>query len=447
MIIFTNQPALSVEMIGIPAIRQFLFAIPANQNLKDYERHINTVIPTFIEKIKRTVTDKDRDGGFITIADEFDWSRAGFMEKLLSQAKSAFRDSSKNSMAKMAKDIPSFKEQIESKLTEEWFAQKAAVFTRVLKCRGVVPKNASKAKGLEEGCNWNRELASVLSHGFNTWANTHRATKKIMSQALRKGLDQLHQKVVALMNASTANLVTVEKSKRKWEPLREKVQIKLMKLMDEVEKLEKLMCESATIEFDQERNLISYITNDMYTDVFASEPEQKRPIPGKKKQYKRYVTPKIKFQKKTHGGAVLEPRPPFVDRLLKHFHTEFDEAMRKLLEENFAEIDELLECFSTNIRAEAPINYRVTPAGEAIRAELGELILKLEERAAELRSMLPQRVEPEHELSLVPFDGSGEEDGEEEGLSLIIDRLAKKKRAEAPSAAKPKTRRIKIEPA
>lgn len=39
-ITFKDQPSLPVEMTGIPAIRNFLYTLPADQNLTDYEDHL-----------------------------------------------------------------------------------------------------------------------------------------------------------------------------------------------------------------------------------------------------------------------------------------------------------------------------------------------------------------------------------------------------------------------
>ncbi|CAN9170629.1 unnamed protein product [Alternaria alternata] len=60
--------------------------------------------------------------------------------------------------------------------------------------------------------------------------------------------------------AQHAQVVTTEKARKRWDPLRNKLQAKLMVMMEEVSKLEELMFESATMEFGQKRNLISYMT-------------------------------------------------------------------------------------------------------------------------------------------------------------------------------------------
>jgi hypothetical protein len=445
---FANQPSLSPDMTGIPAIRDFLFSLPAQQSLKDYERHINSTIPAFIEKIKRTVAERERDGGFRTIADDFDAHRRAFITRLLSQAKSAFQKCSDDSMEKIEKDIPNFKEQLEEKMTEEWFILKAAAFTRIVKCRGVVPKGASRAKGLENGRHWNKELAELLAPGFNKWYNTHTGYMATMKPALSTSLHHLHLKITKMINDSNANMVTIEKAKKRWAPLYNRLQAKLMVLMDEVSKLEKLMYEGATMEFGQERNLISYMTDDLYTKVFEAVPEEKPPLParsGKKKPAKRYVMPKIKFQKKVMEDLFLNPESHLIDQVLKRFQSEFDDAMRTLLEKHLDGIDKLLETLSANLRAEAPIDYRITKDGEAIRAELARHIPKLEEKAMELRSKLPQTAKPEDEMAPIPWTSSDALDGDDEdNLAIFYDKVAKTKRKDK-GPTNPRPKRIKTE--
>jgi hypothetical protein len=90
-ITYLNQPALPVDITGIPAIREFLLSLPAQQNIEDYYRHMNVTMPAFIEKIKRTVSETDRDGGFRNIAEETDRVRKASMAELLNQIKSSFQ--------------------------------------------------------------------------------------------------------------------------------------------------------------------------------------------------------------------------------------------------------------------------------------------------------------------------------------------------------------------
>jgi hypothetical protein len=326
---YNNQPDLPVEMTGVPDIREFLLSLPAQQNLQDYQRHVNITIPAFFEKIKRTVSEDDRDGGFKTIADEFDRIRQGFMSRLLTQAKSAFQTASKNSISKATKDIGTFREQVEELLSGDWLLLKSAAFTRILKHRGNVAKGVSRARGLENGSNWNKDLANTMAPGFHRWSKSYTDHMKPMAPALRIALDQLHDKITKTISDCAANLVTVEKAQKKWRPMRLKLQSKLAGLTDEIAKHQRRTLEWATMEFDCENNLISHVTDEIFDKVFHSAPALKPPNPKHKKPMKQYVEPKLKFQKKKLEELFLLPDNHFVDRVFSLFQTQFDKAIQK----------------------------------------------------------------------------------------------------------------------
>jgi hypothetical protein len=286
-------------MTGIPAIRKYLRDLPAEQNLKDYERHINTAIPAFIDKIKRTVGETKRDGGFRVIAEEFDRVRQVFMTRLLTQAKRSFQTISGLSMARMINDIPTFKERIEEFMTEDWFALKSGAWKRILKMRGTIPKGVSKAKGLEECSNWNKDLSAILAPGFHRWSKAYTEQMKAMPDSLRMALDQLHTKTTLMMSNCATNMVTVERAQKKWAPMRLKLKVKLPGLTDETTKLQQRILEWATMAFDCENNVVSNIAdevfNEVFDEVFNSAPALKPPNPKHKRPMKQYVTPKLKI--------------------------------------------------------------------------------------------------------------------------------------------------------
>src|SRR5690242_3541150 len=158
-IIFTNQPALSPEATGIPALRRLLYHLPAQNNLNDLTTHVNVVIPTFIEKMKRASTQSDRDSGFRTLADEFDEKiRKLQLNDLLKQAKWSFACITFQSLGKVKDDVGAYKAQTKKIIKQDWFFFKGQTWNRVLKARGTIPKGASRAQGLQEGCSWNRDL-------------------------------------------------------------------------------------------------------------------------------------------------------------------------------------------------------------------------------------------------------------------------------------------------
>jgi hypothetical protein len=101
---FSDQPTLSPEKTGIPAIRQLLYSLPAQKNLDDARKHIYSTLPAFIEKVNRVVVDSDRDVGFKNLADEFDRFRQKDIALLLPECKKAFHDITQNCLEKVCKN-------------------------------------------------------------------------------------------------------------------------------------------------------------------------------------------------------------------------------------------------------------------------------------------------------------------------------------------------------
>ncbi|CBX97359.1 hypothetical protein LEMA_P104900.1 [Plenodomus lingam JN3] len=449
---FENQPALTPEMTGIPAIRELLRTLPAGQNLQDYVRHIKGTIPEFIEKVKRTVAIDERDGGFKDIAEEFNSIRASFMSRLLSQARLSFQEASTISMTKIGKDIPTFKEQIEEKIMQNWIPLKWSAWNRTLKCQGVVMEGASKAQGLQNGCNWPRELAAILTPGFNKWSNLHnRHIKETFSSIFAVALASLHTKVITMMEKSSANVVTIERSKLKWKPLQTQLRAKLKIMSQDAQKLVQLKHEAATMEYSQERALITCLTDDMFSKIFEAIPDEKNPASSKseKKKRKTYVMSKSKWQKKLMEELFLSPDAHFVDLVFRYFKKQFDNDMNKLLEEHFGRIDNHLYKFRAALAGEAPIDYKLTETGVEMRVELAKQLPALEAKAAELQSLLPEGVEMEEDADefipvKVEADDNDESD-ESKDMVYAEDALGSKKRADSLQVTMPKSKRIKSE--
>ncbi|KAF2996034.1 hypothetical protein E8E13_002622 [Curvularia kusanoi] len=166
---FKDQPSIPVEMTGIPAVRYFLYTLPADQNLQDHENHIHNLLPAFVDRIERTVSETNRNGGFICIAEDFQKVREPFMTNQLASAKSLFQSASDASIAKIMPELNNDKCSIRDHINKHWLTLRAAAFNRVVKNRGTVPKGLSRAKGLEGGADWNRDLATILSPTFDNW--------------------------------------------------------------------------------------------------------------------------------------------------------------------------------------------------------------------------------------------------------------------------------------
>jgi hypothetical protein len=432
-------------MTGLPALRRSLYALPAEQNLKDYERHIDITIPAWLEKLKRTVSSTERDGGFRTLADEFDVVRTAFMTQMLKQAISAFKGCSQDGLDKMKVDIITFKEQVSELIDLDWTKNyNGKAWETILKRRGTILPGMSQARALRSGLDWNHDLARILRPGFYKWSETHTRCMEIMEQALLRGIDQLYHKVNMMMDGSTVHIVIVDKTKRKWAPLRYTLQVKMKTLMKNARKLEKETLTWATQEYERNNNLIAAVTDNIFAEVLLSEPERKEPTTNKQgKVVARYVTPKIQYQKKQMERLMLDPTNHLVDQINRHFRTHFDDRMRKLLEHHFAQLDEVLQQFSEDLGGEAPITYHVTKVGHAIRADVREQIHNLEAMVKSLHDKLPISVKQEDKPNFETVDSYGGAE-ERRNLADIYEQISRKKKAERP-LPKGRNKRIKQE--
>lgn len=98
---------------------------------------------------------------------------------------------------------------------------------------------------------------------------------------------------------------------------------------------------------------------------------------------------------------IIKPDDHFVDRTIQYFESEYINNMNRILDNHFGDITTLMDQFSTSLREQAPIDYPMTPTGEAIRVDLGKIIPELKDKAPYLRSLLPNPMRPEEE-ALVP---------------------------------------------
>lgn len=391
-LIYRDQPALSPLLTGVPRLRQFLYNLPAQRNLDDYARHINFAVPAFLDKMKRIVTQSDRDVGFRTIADDIDRHHHQQLKELSQNIRVCFATVSKSSVAKFRADSKAFKQRIDGLVKKNWCELKGPTFNKILKNRGTIAKGTSCAKGLESGCNWNEDLAAIISPGFSKWYALHREKMHGLRGALEAASDQIYYTSVSLIENCAANLITVEKAKRRWKQYQHKMLIKFRTLMKNIEKEEKRLLLWANIEDKRENNLIALLTDEIYDEVYNSAPELKETPPGKPK---RYVRPKVKYQKEKMEDLLLKPNDHFVDRAMKSFQQKADATMVAMIEKTFGDISEMLSQYTTGLRDHAPIDYVISPDGESIRMDLQKVLPALEEHYAQLKSLLPIPIKQE----------------------------------------------------
>ncbi|KAG9189641.1 hypothetical protein G6011_06509 [Alternaria panax] len=438
-ITFDRQPALSPEDTGVPAIRRFLFNLPASQNLRDYTYHISTTVPAFVEKLKRVVTQSDRDAGFKTIADEIDDLSGRWLGDLAKMLHWTCATYSKVSVEKLEKDNNAYKEALRKRVQKRWLELKPAAFNRIVKSRGNVPKGTSKAKGLEDTVNWNVELAAILKSGFQKWYAVHSEQLRKLRDALPLNMDVLFHKTVALMNNSAANLITVEKAKAKFAPMQHGMKSKVLAMMDEMIIEEKRLLHRATLEDERENNMISAITDEIYDDVLAATPELKCTVKGKK----RYVMGVLRFKKQRLEEHFLTAESHFVDRVIAIFKKQLDEKMTGLIDKYFERLNAMFDEFSKYLRDHAPVDYLINPLGEHVRVQLEKHIVFIEGRAESLQEHLLKAGEDEGDStdSVEHFDDSGDEVHD---LKYFLEKVSKQKR-KATETSKRMVKRIKHE--
>jgi hypothetical protein len=438
-ITFDRQPALSAENTGVPEIRRFLYNLPASQNLRDYKSHINTIVPAFVEKLKRVVTQSDRDAGFQTIADEFDDLRGRFLGDLAKTLHWHCANYSMRSVARLEKDSNAYKEALGKRLQKKWLELRAAAFNRIVKSRGHVPQGTSKAKGLENTVNWNMELANLLKPGFQKWYAVHSEDMKRLRSALPLRMDMLVHQTIALMNGSAANLITVEKAKLKFAPMRQRMKSKVLAMLDEMIAEEKRLLLRATLEDERENNMISSITDEIYDDVFAATPEIKSIVKGKK----RYVMGVMKFKKQRLEAHFLTAENHFVDKAISVFQKQLDEKMAGLIDKHFERLNAMFDEFSKLLREHAPVDYSINPLGEQVREQLEKHIMYIESRGETLRDLLPKSPGDENESTANAeyLDDSGDQVPD---LDYFINKVSKSKR-KATDASTSMVKKIKHE--
>lgn len=425
-ILFRDQPALSQELTGIPAIRRYLFALPTRRNLSDVASHIETFIPTFLEKLKRIATPSERDAGFLTIADEFDALRTAEMGSILSQTKACFQRFSKDSFHKMRLDTKAFRSQVDNKIEKQIFTFKSPTLNKILKSKGFVAIGASKAKGLEQGCHWNQEFSEILAPGFIKWGTHWELLTRPMKDALCQSMEYNYNSLMMQIERSQqANLMVIERTKKNFMKYRLKLSLVMNDLMKEVEATIKRKLSWALMETGFENNLVASIADKHYETIFKATPALKNGSPTTGKG-KRYVEPKLKHQKKVMGNLFMDPKHHFVDKVHKQFYDEIVATVDSVLDKHFGKADHMLSDFSTTLRDLAPINYETTLAGDDIRADLDLRLPEFERISELLRNLLPEPLEKEKdEAAILAQSLAGGTSG---SLDVLYEEASKRKR-------------------
>ncbi|KAF2448958.1 hypothetical protein P171DRAFT_452610 [Karstenula rhodostoma CBS 690.94] len=398
---FLEQPPLPPSLTGIPALRQYLFDVLAPTKYHEIASHVHMWIPNFIEKVKRVVNQSDRNEDFKTLAKGFDQLVDKVFRKI-------FYDTS----TKCRNNADIYKQQVDEMIEVGFARLRGPTWNKVLKLRGTLPPRASKAKGLEGGCSYNKDLSGILAH--------------------------VHFSVMSMLDTSSANVMVVEQAKRKWGIVRKKLHLKMEDLMNELYRIQQQAVLRATMEDGRQNCLVAAITDTMFNDVFASEPASKPGCGDKKK----FVEPKVKYQKRLMTNLLLDPDNHIVDHVFKQFHEEYTKATNNLLQLYFQQLRDLLGVYSNTLRAQAPIDYRVENAGKEVRAELEKDLVTIIQESETLKELVPE-VETQSEVTdnMFSMADMGESDG---NLAAIFSRLSKKRKKDTDNASQVNVKKEKM---
>lgn len=426
---YDRQPDLCPEDTGVPAVRRFLFNLPATQNLRSYARIINVTVPAFVDKLKRVVSQSDRDADFQTIASECNAMHELRLRELSKQIIGAFLSTSKAASMRAKKDVPGYKTRIDDHVRKHWVALPAAAFNRLLKSRGIVPKGTSKAKGLEKSVNWNADLARFLTPLFTKWHAAHMIQLRNLRSALPLWMNRFYFATVTQMNNTAANLVTVEKAKKKWSFSRYRLQTKVEAMVHEMMVEEKRLLNRVTLEVERENNLIAEITDSIYDEVFASFPELK----SKPGQAKRYVMSPVHFRRNLLKELLISPGPQahFVDKVCALYQEKSGEMMQHLVDKHFKIITGILHDIMKIIHDHGPVDFTIDNLGETMREVLNGHIPFIEAKAQTLRDLLPASLKKGHDETSTERDEFLEDSYDQiQDLKYFVDKVKSKRVAE-----------------
>ncbi|KAK7189641.1 hypothetical protein PSPO01_04031 [Paraphaeosphaeria sporulosa] len=435
MIRFRDQPPLPPSSTGIPEIRRYLYSLVAPKNLSDVARHLNSVVPNYFGKIERVINESDRNADFGSLAREFDQVTDSLIDDLLSQAKQMFEKILKETLAKLLPDTAGLKKQIDEKL-RGLCKLNGRTLNKIMKFRGTLPPRASQAKGLEKGCSYNRDFSNILAPAFLKWAYAYAVRIQPMRQALIDLTALIARAVLHLLDVSSANVMVVEKAKRKWIQYRISLKAKMEAFMDTFEQSHKKALVRATMEEDRQNCLVATITDAHFDAVFAAEPALK---PGCHPAKPKYVESKGKFQQRMLLECFSDPNSHFVDHVFKLFHDERRRDTNILLDGLFRNICDSLEAYSSSLKDESTISYQVERGGLDIRANLERAFPDIKKEVARLQGLLTEQTKAEEQSAAYLPDLEGAQT-----LAQIYARLSRKRKQGAQDGTKAKIKKERV---
>jgi hypothetical protein len=213
----------------------------------------------------------------------------------------------------------------------------------------------------------------------------------VVKDGLCQAIIGIHDRAMANLGKSAANLLIVDKARNRWRPYRNKLLVKVQTLIEQIARCERKTQLWATMEAQPENSLVASVTDTIYDTIFESKVPLRESTSKKGSNSKpKAIMSLVQYRKSEMQRLMLEEDNHIVDTLIEKFKSTFDSHIETFVSRFFTEVEEILENYSNWLREQAPINYPITPVGSAIRESLQELIPSLEEKMQELKELMPE---------------------------------------------------------
>jgi hypothetical protein len=382
---FSNQPEIPVRLTGIPKIRSYLYHRSVGHNLEDLRNHMVN-INSYIDKIERVVSDRNKYSGYKTLEAEFSVAKIRFIEEYKKGIRHLYDLTWKSVEKAIAVEMKNCRRKIDLRIQENWFTVSYFTYNKTLKGKGRILPGTSKAKGMGGGCDWNKELSLDLEPLFKQWKfQQHRATatlKTSLEPFFQTFYDHVHDRI----RHSKSRVSAIETAKNKWTPYDSKMFSELDILVVDLTELLGVLLRRATMVDNRQNSLMPTITDALFEDVYRTCPALKPSSTHKKKAY---VEPPYALQKKRMRELFLDPKRHILDKTWHRFRDLVKTRQDELLEKSVTSMNNTLQGFGQMLLELAPIEYEVTRKGESIRDALRNKLPALREQVGVIQGLLP----------------------------------------------------------
>jgi hypothetical protein len=138
------------------------------------------------------------------------------------------------------------------------------------------------------------------------------------------------------------------------------------------------------------------------------------------------VSSKSKFQKDLVVKLMTTHDKHVFTNTINRFQDDFDTAIKTALAQHYEELARASDDYSKWLRSQAPVDYAIDDQGMAVRKKLQEVIPLLEEKAAELKGLVPSEAEHANDAAVLEFESY--DDNAHLSIAALYEKMSKRKR-------------------